>query len=96
MKAEQVKVYSGSQVVVNQINGNYEIREPQLKNYLTHIHELAHHFSDLGIQHIPRFKNKRADALSKLASSSFSHLNKKGTCRNIALLQYRCTTSRYN
>lgn len=34
MKAQRVKVYSDSQIVVNQINGHYEVREPQLLNYI--------------------------------------------------------------
>lgn len=77
MKASKVQVCSDSQIVVNQINGDYEVREPQLMKYLERITSLRSSFERFSIRNIPRSQNKRADALSKLASSSFSHLSKK-------------------
>lgn len=77
MNAQQVAVHSDSQVVVNQINGSYEVRELQLKKYLQRVHALKTAFQQVHVHHIPRSQNKRADALSKLASSSFSLLSQK-------------------
>lgn len=77
MHAAQLQVYSDSQVVVNQINGSYEAKEPQLQKYLARVRQLLAKFSVAVVSRIPRSQNKRADALSKLASSSFLHLNKK-------------------
>ena len=47
-----------------------------MKRYLFKVQELQKHFQKFAITQIPRSKNRRADALSKLASSSFAHLTK--------------------
>ncbi|XP_077226220.1 uncharacterized protein LOC143859388 [Tasmannia lanceolata] len=49
----KLKVYSDSQLVVEQVNGAYEARGLRMKRYL---------------QKVPRDINNRADALSKIAS----------------------------
>lgn len=77
MKAPKVHVNSDSQIVVNKINGSYEVREPQLKQYLQRVRTLIKAFQHVVVHHIPRSQNKRADALSKFASSSLSHLSQK-------------------
>lgn len=66
MQVEQLQVYSDSQVVVNQINGSYEAREPQLQKYLARVRQLLEKFSMAVVSRIPRSQNKRADALSIL------------------------------
>nr|XP_027089516.1 uncharacterized protein LOC113710608 [Coffea arabica] len=60
--AAHIMVYSDSQLVVCQILGEYEAREEVMHRYLS--------------KRIPRSQNRRADALSRLASTSFSDLNK--------------------
>ncbi|XP_071909714.1 uncharacterized protein [Coffea arabica] len=61
-----IKVRSDSQLDVLQVRGEYEAKEDVMKKYLFDIFE---------IDRVPRSQNKRADALSKLASSSFAHLS---------------------
>lgn len=45
-----------------------------MKAYLSAVRTLVSTLQSFQIERIPRSQNKQADALSKLASSSFSHL----------------------
>ncbi|XP_027166027.1 uncharacterized protein LOC113765993 [Coffea eugenioides] len=74
--AAHILVYSDSQLVVCQILDEYEAREEVMHRYLSKVHQLIAHFESFEIQRIPRSQNKRADALSRLASTTFSDLNK--------------------
>jgi len=68
--ADHVQAFSDSQLVVNQLNGTYEVKDDIMTAYVQRVREamgLLKHFS---ITHIPRSENRQADALSKLASSS--------------------------
>ena len=76
LRARHILVNSDSQLVVCQILGKYEAREVVMQRYLSKIHQLTAHFESFEIQRISRLQNKRADALSRLASTSFSDLNK--------------------
>ncbi|XP_071901097.1 uncharacterized protein [Coffea arabica] len=74
--ASHILVYSDSQLVVCQILGEYEASEEVMHRYLSKVLQLATHFESFEIQRISRSQNRRADALSQLASTSFSDLNK--------------------
>ncbi|XP_027075861.2 uncharacterized protein [Coffea arabica] len=74
--AQQIHVRSDSQQVVRQVLGEYETKEETMQRYLSKVHQLTAYFESFEIQKIPRSHNKRADALSRLASTSFSDLNK--------------------
>jgi hypothetical protein len=65
-----------SLLVANQIGGSYEAKEASMKQYLVKAQELINSFDNCVVIHVPRSKNKKADALSKLASVTFSHLAK--------------------
>ncbi|XP_072090480.1 uncharacterized protein [Arachis hypogaea] len=67
--ATKVVIYSDSQVVTSQINGEYQAKDSNIKRYLERT--LAHlgHFVETEVKHITRDFNSRADALSKLAST---------------------------
>lgn len=77
LKVQKLKVYSDSQLVVNKILGSYSVNEPVLQRYLDTVLQLSSSFIELLLDRIPRSLNKRADALSNLASSAFAHLTKK-------------------
>ncbi|XP_072054354.1 uncharacterized protein [Arachis hypogaea] len=64
--AKILEVCSDSQVVSSQVNGDYQIRDPLLQQYLTKVNKLKEEFDQVTIQHIPREQNARADLLSKL------------------------------
>nr|XP_027083607.1 uncharacterized protein LOC113705903 [Coffea arabica] len=72
-----IKVRSDSQLVVLQVRGEYEAKEEVMKKYLAKVQKAIALFDTFKIERVPRSQNKRADALSKLESSSFAHLNKE-------------------
>nr|XP_027071801.1 uncharacterized protein LOC113696611 [Coffea arabica] len=74
--AQRIHVRSDSQLVVCQVLGEYEAKDETIQRYLSKVHQLIAYLESFEIQRIPRSQNRRADALSRLASTSFSDLNK--------------------
>ncbi|GJU87454.1 reverse transcriptase domain-containing protein [Tanacetum coccineum] len=66
-----------SKLVANQVNGVYVAKEPGMIKYLEKVKNLAGAFKEFSIKQVPRGENKKADALSKIASTSFAHLSKQ-------------------
>ncbi|GJX31534.1 reverse transcriptase domain-containing protein [Tanacetum coccineum] len=66
-----------SRLVSNQVNGTYVAKEADMIQYLEKVRTLASSFKVFSIKQVPRSKNKKADALSKIASISFAHLSKQ-------------------
>ncbi|GJV30861.1 reverse transcriptase domain-containing protein [Tanacetum coccineum] len=64
-------------LVANQVNGSYIAKESGMVQYLNKVKTLAKSFKNVPAKQIPRSENKKADALSKIASTSFAHLNKQ-------------------
>jgi ribonuclease HI len=52
-----------SELVVKQLNGEYRVKMPTFQPLIEEINELRTFFPHLTFAHIPRDKNKRADAL---------------------------------
>ncbi|GKV37609.1 hypothetical protein SLEP1_g45619 [Rubroshorea leprosula] len=69
MKVQSIQVFSDSQLVVAQVNGSCEVRDPQLGRYTSVVNRLKSRFASFQIDKIPRADNHRADELSKLPSS---------------------------
>ncbi|GKV33443.1 hypothetical protein SLEP1_g41961 [Rubroshorea leprosula] len=69
LKVQSIQVFSDSQLVVRQVNGSCDIRDPQLGRYASVVNRLKSRFASFQIDKIPRADNQRADELSKLASS---------------------------
>jgi hypothetical protein len=63
--------------VANQVNGAYEAKEESMKAYVKQAKKLKASFEAFTLTQISRTQNKRADALSKLASLAFAHLTKR-------------------
>lgn len=53
---------SDSKLVVEQMNGNWKVKEAHLKLLWQEAQILLHHFSHVTFQYIPREQNKEADA----------------------------------
>ncbi|GKB07386.1 reverse transcriptase domain-containing protein [Tanacetum coccineum] len=51
--------------------------QPTIKHYLEKVKEVLKGFDTFTIEHVRRNQNKKADALSKLASMTFEHLTKE-------------------
>nr|GEV99767.1 reverse transcriptase domain-containing protein [Tanacetum cinerariifolium] len=66
-----------SKLVANQVIGTYVTKEENMIKYLEKAKILISGFSNLSISQVPRSKNKKADDLSKIASTSFAHLSKQ-------------------
>ncbi|XP_057962183.1 uncharacterized protein LOC131153755 [Malania oleifera] len=60
------------QLVVEQLKGEFEARDPRMKKYLSKTREYIEAFVQFDIEHVPRAENKKADALAKLASATGS------------------------
>lgn len=63
----EVLVQGDSQLVVRQVNGEYEVKAEHLKEYHDHLTALARSFETCRFEWVPREENERADSLSKEA-----------------------------
>lgn len=52
-----------SELIVRQLNGQYQVRMAHLKTFVDEIQEIAQSFPSVTFKHIPRSDNYRADAL---------------------------------
>ena len=68
--AESIVLHCNSQVVTNQINGDYECKNEMMKRYLE---EVRNRISSLEVRfvQIPRKENECADHSAKAASAEF-------------------------
>nr|GFA27853.1 reverse transcriptase domain-containing protein [Tanacetum cinerariifolium] len=76
MGVKNVQVSVESKLVANQVLGTYVAKEDNMIKYLEIVRGLVSGFTTFSISQVPRSKNKKADALSKIASTSFAHLSK--------------------
>jgi ribonuclease HI len=58
-----VEVRMDSKLVVEQISGNWKIKEPTLKPQAAKVHALLKEFGDHTFTYVPREENKEADRL---------------------------------
>jgi ribonuclease HI len=63
----QVLMLGDSELVVRQMNGEYEVRAPHLRAYFDRLRQLVAQFPEVEFRWIPRAQNLRADELSKEA-----------------------------
>ncbi|GKF93056.1 reverse transcriptase domain-containing protein, partial [Tanacetum coccineum] len=61
----------------SQVEGSYDAKGARMVKYRKKVLELAGAFNRFRITHIPRVENRKADALSKLATVQFDHLSKE-------------------
>ncbi|XP_071694993.1 uncharacterized protein [Rutidosis leptorrhynchoides] len=73
----QLTAYVDSQLVASQLNGRFKARDTSVQKYLELTKALTNTFASFEIKQIPRNRNKKADALSKLASLLYDHFTKK-------------------
>nr|GEX37184.1 reverse transcriptase domain-containing protein [Tanacetum cinerariifolium] len=77
MGVKNVQVSVDSKRVANQVLGTYVAKEDNMVKYLEIVKSLVSGFITFSISQVPRSKNKKADALSKIVSTSFAHLSKQ-------------------
>jgi ribonuclease HI len=61
-----------SELVVRQVNGQYQVRMPTLQPLMEEVKELAQQLGKVTFSHIPRADNYRADSLVNKALDEFS------------------------
>nr|GEW53208.1 reverse transcriptase domain-containing protein [Tanacetum cinerariifolium] len=66
-----------SRLVANQVNGTYIAKETDMIRYLEKVRTPTNGFRVFSIKQFPISENKKADALSKIASTSFTHISKQ-------------------
>src|ERR1044072_3104012 len=68
--AREVTICSDSQLVISQVKGEFQAKEPLLQQYLAKLLDIQKTFNKVEYQHIPRQSNVRADVLPRLASTT--------------------------
>lgn len=68
--AKEVEVRLDSDLLVNQIKGEYKVKSKSLAKVYEKVMDLASKFDDFRIVHINRSENKQADRLAALAIST--------------------------
>lgn len=67
LQAQDVEIRSDSQLLVKQLNGEYRVRNPELQSLFHRSLQLAKAFRSWAAVHIPRERNRAADALARKA-----------------------------
>jgi ribonuclease HI len=63
LNIKDVNVFMDSKLIVEQINGNYKVKNESLKIIYLQIKELLNHFNNITFTHVYRSNNKHADML---------------------------------
>ena len=71
--ARQAMLYSDSELVVKQINGQYKIKHAALRPLYSEVVKLAGALESFKIAYIPRERNKEADSLANKALDSIKN-----------------------
>lgn len=65
--AKEIQFYLDSQLVVEQLNGNYKVKNKGLQPLFVSIYNDSLSFKKVTYSHIPREQNKEADRLANMA-----------------------------
>jgi hypothetical protein len=66
--AISIEIYGDSELVIKQLNGQYECKSDALRNYYEECREILKSFQLVILQHIPREHNEEANRLAQSAS----------------------------
>ncbi|XP_022552509.2 uncharacterized protein LOC106358498 [Brassica napus] len=69
MGAENIQVFGDSQLVINQVQGEYQAKDDIMIQYLAVAQQLIKKFKSCKLTQIPREQNSQADALANLGSA---------------------------
>ncbi|XP_075653797.1 uncharacterized protein LOC142624160 [Castanea sativa] len=70
IRGKSVQMFSDSQLVVGQVVGTLEARDPRMREYLTRVRCLQSKLDSFTLMHISRSGNTHADSLATFATSS--------------------------
>ncbi|XP_040944257.1 uncharacterized protein [Gossypium hirsutum] len=89
-----LEVYGDSALVIYQLRGEWETRDPKLISYRKLVLELIKEFEDITFCYLPRDENQMADALATLAS--MIKVNRLEDMKPIQMSIYEDRTHCYN
>ena len=69
LEARDIEIYSDLRLIVNQVQGNFEARDPWMKAYLDSVKQVMDGFSMVKVIQVARAQNRHVDSLTTLASS---------------------------
>jgi ribonuclease HI len=70
MKIKNLEIFGDAELIVKQVNRQYQAKHPRLRSYRNCIWDLIENFfSSVKVHYIPRTENQQADALAKAAST---------------------------
>ena len=69
VSTDKLLIQSDSQLVVGQVNAEYESRDPRMAKYVSLVKQRLGIFSAWKLKHIPKDCNEKADALAAIAAS---------------------------
>ena len=74
MEGKAVEVFFDSRLVVGQVQGELEARDPRMQEYLSQIRHLQSGFESFNLSQVPKSRNTHANSLAILATSSTQSL----------------------
>jgi phosphoribosylglycinamide formyltransferase-1 len=80
--ATQITVYSDSELLVRQLNGQYKVKSEQIRPLFAQAVELLAGFDSWQVRHIFRQNNKKADALVNRALDAKKDIERKFTAND--------------
>ncbi|XP_074561342.1 uncharacterized protein LOC141817608 [Curcuma longa] len=83
--ATRLQVHSDSQLVAQQVEGNFEVKNDRLKRYAEVVAKMKTTFMEVTLHKIPRAENNKADGLAKMASS-LSDWSEEGLATQVAFV----------
>ena len=69
VSSEKIFIRSDSQLVVGQVNGDYETRDQRMTKYVSLVTLRLENFMAWRLKHVSRDSNEKADALATVAVS---------------------------
>ena len=67
--AKEVEIYSNSLLIVNQVQGSFEAKDPWMMEYLQLVKQIVDHFQKVRVIQVAWGQNRHADSLATLVSS---------------------------
>ena len=71
---KSIKVFLDSRLVVDQVKGEFKVKDKRMQGYLSQVRCLQSEFESFNLLHIPRSGNTHADSLAMLATFSAQNL----------------------
>ena len=68
MGGKTVEIFSNSRLVVGQVQGELEARDPKMQEYLSQVRHLQSGFESFNLSQIPRSRNTYVDSLAILVN----------------------------